>query len=212
MFGLYKEPQRSRIDDLLSAPTLAETYSSILKIHSLQKINRIIANDAFEDSAAVYERFFLDCETEIFIAARGLKDAIFCDPDVINSAADFLQKTGVKLLIHIPADNESEISKIESSPFLRTLLKVSYGKNTNKLKISYYERSSSDGEKFLGDLPSLTTGDMRMYRVRSWQMNGDYSNNANAKVNFSDVEKTEAMRADVESRLKLETKIVDKVY
>lgn len=203
MFGIYSPDPKIQEGELFLSPTVGDTYKRVLKEHSFFKINRIIENDTFEDSSSVYERFFLDCEAEIHIIARGLKSEIFGRTNVIHAANIFLSRANTKLKLSLRARDNQEKYALHTSEFFRAISDMTSG--TSKLETKFYGEEAD--KPFLGDLPSVTFGDHRMYRVRTFQGNGDYSTHANADVNFNDPQKVKALEAQFDEQLKKETEL-----
>lgn len=182
MFGLFSAQNEQKEGHLFSEPSMAETYRDILRDHSLRRINRIIENDTFVDSSSVYERFFLDCKAEIRVVARGIKKEIFDRPNVIAAAERFLGKDSARLVLDIRAKNSEDAYNTSTTEFFRAISDSASG--SDRLQVKFYHEVESD--TFLGDLPSVSFGDGRMYRKRSYQKEGDYTTHANADVNFND--------------------------
>lgn len=182
MFGLFDVKRAARDEYMFAEPTMAETYRDILRDYSLRRVNRVIENDTFEDSSSVYERFFLDSQSQVRIVARGIKKEIFDRPNVIAAAKHFLARGGCKLTLDIRAKDKQDAYKASTTEFVRAVLDSASG--TDRLSMNFYEEAR--GREFLRGLPSVSFGDDRMYRKRSFQPEGDYSTHANAEVNFND--------------------------
>jgi hypothetical protein len=203
MFGLYKAPRSFQDGSLFEAPKLGDTYKKVLFQHSISRINKIIENDTFEDSSSVYERFFLDCEDQIRVVARGIKKDIFDRANVINAAKIFLENRSSKLTFDLPIKDKSERNKIYASEFIRSIMDMT--NNTDQVAINFYKKKNN--AIFLGDLPSVSLGDDRMYRCRSYNKHGEYSTHANADVNFFDPDKVRKLGKTIDDALKKENKL-----
>lgn len=203
MFGLYKAPRSFRDGSLFEAPKLNDTYKKVLFQHSISRINKIIENDTFEDSSSVYERFFLDCEDQIRVVARGIKKEIFDRTNVINAAKMFLENRSSKLIFDFPIKDETERNEICTSEFMRSIVDMT--NNTDQLSINFYQKKKN--AVFLGDLPSVSLGDDRMYRCRSFNKGGEYTTHANADVNFYDPDKVKELTKTIDNALKKENKL-----
>lgn len=150
MFGIYNRASSIDRSLIFKAPSPQETYKRVLKELSWKRINRIVANDTFDDSAAVYERFFYDCENHIRIVARGLKPSILNRTEVISAAEHFMAKEHSTITLDLRAVDEDEEGAIYDSPFFQAL--IGYAPSSEK-KVSLNLYRPTNKDDFLKGLP-----------------------------------------------------------
>lgn len=174
-------------------------YTEILRESSSNKLNVNIPNDDFFHSSAVYERFFLDAEEEVFIVARGIKDEIFNRINVINSAQRFLKKTNTKIEMILSAGSFYDILKAEESIFLNELQAY-----REKIFLTFIalDPKPDNIKNWLDNTASFTTADSRMIRFRHIQKSNDsYSRNSKAEVNFNNPLKVHQEKTRIISKI-----------
>lgn len=198
MFGLYQDPvsHRANYDQVFQVPTRADTYRSILRDHSQNRISRVIENCTLEDSSSVYERFFLDCKYDIRIVSRGIKALILDRENVLEAVKTYFNGSNGHLTLDIPVANGGEADALFATEFLRTASDAAGGSDRLTLNLYHVARN-----EFIPDQPSVTFGDGRCYRKRSFQPNGDYSSHANAEVNFNDTGMVQKLASDIDEGL-----------
>jgi hypothetical protein len=201
VFGFFREPTLLKEGGVFTPPRPRDTYREVLRELSHKKINRIVENDTFDDSSAVYERFFLDCRSSIRIVARGIKREIFDHDHVIRAAQQFLAKDNTVLHLDLRAKNEADRLAMVGLDFFQAIEEMN--RNRQKVIARFFREDPS--KPFLGDRPSVSVGDDRMYRSRSFQPGGDYSTHANADVNFNDPAKVAKLIEYTDKALQSET-------
>lgn len=207
-FGMFDVPDQLRQHPGLRPPTTEDTYRAILKELSAGRKNRIIENDTFDDSVAVYERFFLDCTDEIRIVARGIKSQILDRPRVLAAVARFLDRPASVVRLDLRAHDDADVDTALGSEFVRTIQQGT--NNTGRFVARFYK---SDPEKeWLPNIASVTFGDQRMLRIRRARANGDYNTTANADVNFNDPDRVRQLSERIDDALKNEEKFTEVVY
>ncbi|WP_125717123.1 hypothetical protein [Pseudoalteromonas rubra] len=179
-----------------------DAYRTLLDIYSSEQINQKICNDFFEHSSSVYERFFLDCNMEVFIFARGIKEEIFNIRRVKDALEHFLSKTNSKVTMILRAKDLEEAEELEEhDAFVHCAYKYLVKHNLEKkgkFNITFYQ-----GDKdWLEDVPSITIGDDRMYRKRYSKERNVIKNTGKAIVNFSDPEYAKELREKISSATK----------
>lgn len=183
-----------------------DAYRTLLDVYSSEEINQRINNDFFEHSSSVYERFFLDCNKDITILARGVKDEIFNIARVKEAAKEFILKDNSVLNLYLRARNKEDAEKSLNSDFVVFLHKTLSNAGLNgkrKMNITFFE----GGDEWLNDMPSVTVGDDRMYRRRYCKDSRDIQTTGKAIVNFGDREAVAKIRKNIETKIQSLIKI-----
>lgn len=188
MFGIYKSPFDLNRATAFAPPTREEVYKGVLSEMSEGRVDRVVHNCSVVDSTAVYERFFLDCHEEIQILARGIKKSIFDRPEVLSAAQKFLLNDTSRLVLHLPGEDEDK-DYLRSTEFYRLI--SSFRASHGRIFLNEYPTKRSE---FAKRLPSITTGDDRMYRKRAYDPSNKYSQDARAFVNFNDPEEVSRLK------------------
>ena len=201
-FGMFEIPDRITTHPGLQPPSIEDTYRVILKQLSDSKRNCIIENDTFDDSVAVYERFFLDCKEEVRIVARGIKTQILDRVPVLEAVSHFLKLPDSRVRLDLPARSQADVDTALGTEFVRTIQRLTNGKN--RFTATFYKKDPETA--WLPDVASVTFGDDRMFRVRRLQQDGNYSDTANANVNFNDPKEVRNLSEKVDNALNKEEK------
>lgn len=176
-----------------------DAYRLLLEMCSAEEANKKISNDLFEHSSSVYERFFLDCNEDITVLARGIKDQIFDVERVKNAAEKFLLKEKTKIHFILRKKDESDVEKVKNSGFIKHIKQVLSEEGLNKkITIDFY----SGDDDWLKDNPSVTVGDDRMYRLRYCRERNQITKTGKAFVNFGDKEAVKKIRTDISTQVK----------
>lgn len=180
-----------------------EAYRTLLDVYSSEQINYVINNDFFEHSSSVYERFFMDCNDNILVFARGIKDEIFNITRVKNSIERYLTETQGKISFILAVNTEKDRDDILESDFYSFLRNTL---NDNGL----YERIdftfSYENNGLFDEYPSVSIGDDRMYRLRYTKSPQEIKNTGKAKVNFAAPEEVEKLKQNI---IDIKTKIAN---
>ena len=207
-FGMFDVPEKLQAHPGLRSPSTEDTYRAILKELSAGKKNRIIENDTFDDSVAVYERFFLDCKDEIRIMARGIKTQILDRAPVLHAVSRFLDRPASVVRLDLRAHCNADVDTALGTEFVRT---IQQGTNNTGRFIANFYKSDPETE-WLPDLASVTLGDDRMFRIRRAQENGNYNTTANADVNFNDPDRVSNLSDRIDAALEKEEKFTEVIY
>ena len=153
----------------------------------------VLENCTFEDSASVHERFFLDCNDEIRIVARGLRREIFSNTSLVYAAVEFVKKKNAKLILDMPSSNRNEVL---GTAFYNAV--IHYASSVDNIITRFYHVENRN--EFIPDEPSVTFGDNLMLRKKKYQPDGNYSR-GEAEVYFNAPEEVAELSAKVDSAL-----------
>ena len=204
-FGMFDIPDRITTHPGLQPPSIEDNYRAVLKELSDGKRNCIIENDTFDDSVAVYERFFLDCKKEVRIVARGIKTQILDREPVLAAVSHFLGLPDSRVRLDLPARSKVDVDTALGTEFVRIIQRLTNG--TDRFTATFYEKDPETA--WLPDVASVTFGDDRMFRVRRLQEDGNYKDTANADVNFNDPEKVRNLSEKIDKALNKEKKFTE---
>ena len=207
-FGMFEEPENLRSHPGLRAPSTDDTYRAILKDLSAKQRNRVIENDTFDDSVAVFERFFLDCTDEVRIMARGIKAQILDRSPVLLAVRKFLNRPHTKIRLDLRAQSQNDIDVAIGSEFVRTIQQETA--DSGRFLARFYR--SEPEEEWLPKIASVALGDDRMYRVRRARADNDYRTTASADVNFGDPERVGRLTKRIDEALKEEPIFKEVIY
>ncbi len=107
------------------------------------------------------------------------------------------------MILDIRVKGKDDFEKMIATDFFETILEMTDG--TSKLEARFY-KAGNNGE-FLDDLPSVTVGDHRMFRSRSFQPAGDYTTHAKARVNFNNPDRCKELLKQIDEGLSSETRV-----